>query len=221
MNPKPIFIAEVKTKSPFDVAPRIYGPRKQSFHELAELAIKYGDWISVHTNPLWGGGYEAIEYVRRLTDKPILAKGIHSRNDDIKKAFDYGADYVLCVDRDFWKNGHREWSEYPASNIIMELSSLDVVSADTLGQMTAMGTKVVHNRRDMKTGKTIFTPDMYAEYRAKFKWLCGASTIHVPSNVEQLFPGCDAFIVGTCLPLFCSILDSKSRDITVANIQDL
>ena len=93
MNKKPIFIAEIKTQSPF-----VY-KSDFPFHSSMEKAVRFGDWISVHTNPLWGGSFEAIEYVRKFTNKPILAKGIHSKDDDIKKALDYGADKVLVVDR--------------------------------------------------------------------------------------------------------------------------
>lgn len=90
---KPLFIAEVKTQSPFGFK------SPYSFINLLEYAIACGDWISIHTNALWGGDFEAISFASRMTDKPILAKGLHSTDDDIQRAFDHGAHYVLTVDR--------------------------------------------------------------------------------------------------------------------------
>ena len=47
---------------------------------------------------------------------------------------------------------------------------------------------------------------MYERYRKKCKWLCGASFIKSPSDVQKLYPGCDAFVVGENLETFCSWL---------------
>lgn len=209
---KPIFIAEVKTASPFDAGRMRDWPQRRSFHDLAELAVKHGDWISVHTNPLWGGCFEAIEYVRRLTDKPILAKGIHGRNDDIMRAFDCGANYVLCVDRAIWgfDEEHIFRNYQNGIGIIHELSRLDVVPAEFIDWANLRGKRFLYNRRDLRTG--LHRSDhVWADFRAKCKWLGGASTIHVPKNVEQLFPGCDAFIVGSHLPLFCAALEREGE----------
>lgn len=70
---KPLFIAEVKTQSPFG----FFG--NKSWDELFEAANKVGDIISIHTNPLWGGSFDHLMLARRMTNKPILAKG-HPQN---------------------------------------------------------------------------------------------------------------------------------------------
>ncbi|MAJ97292.1 MAG: hypothetical protein CMI56_01585 [Parcubacteria group bacterium] len=48
-----------------------------------------GDIISIHTDSRWGGSFELLEKARGLTDKPILAKGIHKDDADIEKALEY------------------------------------------------------------------------------------------------------------------------------------
>jgi indole-3-glycerol phosphate synthase len=40
---------------------------------------------------------ELISRVKQLTDKPILAKGIHSQDSEIVEAIQRGAEYVLVV----------------------------------------------------------------------------------------------------------------------------
>ena len=86
-------VAEIKTKSPFGFS------SDESWDELAEAAIHFGDIISVHTDPKWGGSFDLIEKVRAMTDKPILAKGIHSNDEEVREAIKRGANYVLVVDR--------------------------------------------------------------------------------------------------------------------------
>src|SRR5437773_245034 len=86
-------IAEVKTQSPFGfVSPH-------PWMKLFELAQLVGDVISIHTDRRWGGCFEYLELARSLTDSPILAKGIHASDDDVKRAVELGADYVLVVGR--------------------------------------------------------------------------------------------------------------------------
>ena len=67
-------IAEVKTQSPFGYK------SDKSWDELFEVANKVGDIISIHTDRRWGGSFELLQKARSLTNKPILAKGIH-KND--------------------------------------------------------------------------------------------------------------------------------------------
>lgn len=194
---KPIFIAEIKTQSPFGVK------NDESFHSLMTYAIKYGDWVSVHTNPLWGGSFEAIEYVRRFTDKPILAKGIHSKNDDIQKALDYGANKVLVVDR----LPHNLLQPPCDGKVIFELSNL--INIEKVSYDFIQWGEFLYNGRDLSTGLGKKSIADYAKYREKFNWLCGASLIKSPDDVQSYYPNCDAFIVGTNLVEFCDKLKKK------------
>ncbi len=196
-NPK--FIAEIKLKSPYGFK------SKYSFEGLTRLAIQYGDIISVHTNPLWGGCYEALEYVRRLTDKPILAKGIHSKNDDVRKAFDYGADYVLIVDR-FLNNHADGYNEIPLDKIFHEIG---VNIQDKIEQYPNLN--YVYNGRDLMNsglGKKYLD---WQKYRDKTNWLCGASLLRHPIDVKMFYPECDAFIVGEHLVEFCGALNEMRK----------
>ena len=86
-------IAEVKTKSPFGFqSPHGWGT-------LFAWADQVGDAISIHTDPDWGGSFEMVALARRLTQKPIIAKGWHRSDLDIVKAKQAGADFVLVVGR--------------------------------------------------------------------------------------------------------------------------
>ena len=84
-------VAEIKTKSPFGFSSH------KSWDELAEVAIHFGDIISVHSDPKWGGSFDLIEKVRGMTDKPILAKGIHSKDEEVREAIKRGANYVFIL----------------------------------------------------------------------------------------------------------------------------
>lgn len=86
-------IAEVKTKSPFG-----YKATK-SWDAQFDFAREHGDIISIHTDPRWGGSFDLLAKARRLTDKPILAKGIHQSDDEVMAALRAGADHVLVVGR--------------------------------------------------------------------------------------------------------------------------
>ncbi len=86
-------IAEVKTHSPFG------WQSDKSWDELFAIANNAGDIISIHTDPRWHGSFDLVRKARSLTTKPILAKGIHASDDDIKRALAAGADYVLVVGR--------------------------------------------------------------------------------------------------------------------------
>ncbi|MBI3259427.1 MAG: hypothetical protein HYZ54_08155, partial [Ignavibacteriae bacterium] len=93
MYKKVQIIAEVKIQSPFGFK------SDKSWGELFQVANTIGDIISIHTDSRWGGSFELLKRARLLTTKPILAKGIHSTDDDIEKAVAYGADWVLVAGR--------------------------------------------------------------------------------------------------------------------------
>lgn len=187
----PLFIAEIKKKSPFGYTTDV------PFISLMEYAVKYGDWISVHTNALWGGDYDSISFVRRFTNKPILAKGIHGTDDDIQRALDHGADYVLVVDR---IPTYRFWNK-----VIFEFSTLSGFKKviDHVGKWPEhCPVKLVYNSRDLNTGlsKTVNELD---EVLKLGHWTCQASNIVIP---QQVNPNVQAFIVGECMVDFCKNL---------------
>ena len=89
---KPIFIAEVKTESPFGYK------SVNSFDYLFNIANKYGEWISILTDPRWAGSLDLIRKVRFETRKPIVAKGFNNDVILITEALREGAQFVLTVD---------------------------------------------------------------------------------------------------------------------------
>jgi indole-3-glycerol phosphate synthase len=172
-------IAEVKTHSP-------YGWKSdKSWDELFNIANRTGDIISVHTDKCWHGSFELLAKARALTKKPILAKGIHSKDADIEKALEAGADYVLVVGR------------LPESNI--ESCFIEPNSLDEL-RLLPENLKIVWNSRDLETGA--LKEETFQQARIIFKgWLCQASNIKSFKDVD---PSADAILVGTNLPKFAS-----------------
>jgi indole-3-glycerol phosphate synthase len=167
-------IAEVKTHSPFD------WQSSHSWEELFEVANRVGDIISIHTDPRWHGSFELVSKARRLTHKPILAKGIHAEDNDILKALAAGADYALVVGR--------------IPDVHFEQCFVEPNSLDELQELPA-NTKAVWNSRDLLTGGT--KAATFAEARAVFPgWLCQASNI---VSVEDIDRSADAILVGTHL----------------------
>lgn len=188
MNRHPIFVAEVKPKSPFDFQSPL------SDNELFRIATAHGDMLSIHTHEAWGGSFTWLKSCRARTEKPILAKGIHATDDDIERALDCGADRVLVVGRiPADKYLDRIWYE-PAS-----LSAL--WDAPT-------SIKLVWNRRDLSTGgyknmtsngTTYDDKLLFETAHAAGIWICQASFIRRPRDVQD---NVQAFIVGEHLPEF-------------------
>lgn len=173
---KPLFIAEVKTKSPWGWESPLPWAR------LLEIAVKLGDWVAVHTDPSWGGSFEQLRQARQAVPptQPLLAKGIHSTDNDVARAFECGADYVLVVDRVPKVQPHR---------CLIEPSTTDAF------YRLPKGTKAVWNSRDLATGG-LKTESFEDARKAWSGWLCQASNLRSAADVH---PSADAFLVGTAL----------------------
>ena len=170
-------IAEVKTKSPFGFK------SKESWDELFSIADKIGDMISIHTDERWGGNYDLIRKARKLTSKLILAKGIHKNDEEVKKAIEAGADFVLVVGR--------------ISKIYREKCLIEVLNLEQFKDIP-LGTKAVWNGRDLENRK--IKKETFEEAREIWKgWLCQASFIKTWKDVRE---GTNAIHVGENLVNF-------------------
>jgi indole-3-glycerol phosphate synthase len=170
-------IAEVKTHSPFG------WQSKKTWDELFEVAEQIGDIISVHTDPRWHGSFDLIKKARSLTNKPILAKGIHASDDDIQSAIDAGADYVLVVGR--------------IPKIHQNKCLIEPYSLDELAKIP-VGMKAVWNSRDLTTGG--LKSETFGDARKVFSgWLCQASNI---ASMDDIDKSADAVLIGTNLLSF-------------------
>jgi indole-3-glycerol phosphate synthase len=180
-----IIIAEVKTHSPFGP---VTNDSNQSWDELFELANKVGDIISIHTDPRWQGSFDLVRKARKLTDKPILAKGIHATDDEVRLAVKAGADYVLVVGR------------YPRAyqrRCMIEPKSIEEL------RTIPNWFKIVWNSRDLDTGG--LKTETFEKARNEFSgWLCQASNIRTKADI---LPGADAVLVGTHLLEFANSLN--------------
>jgi len=182
-----IFIAEVKTCSPFG-----YKSNK-SWDELFEIANNVGDWISIHTDSKWGGSFDLLNKARKLTNKIILAKGIHETDDEIKDCFRLGANFVLSVGRipDLISMGGSYW----LNRVIIEPKNLEQLKSipDHFG--------VCWNSRDIYTGKR--KEESFGQARMMFPgFLIQASNIKSMNDVRKNFA--DAFLVGEHLENFAN-----------------
>ncbi len=186
MSKKPIIIAEVKPQTPDG---KIIG----YWDDLFGIAKTVGDWISIHTNILWGGSFSLVSRARSLTEKPILAKGLHRTDDDVERAIDSGADYVLVVDR---------IPKVHEDKCLVEMSELQ----DLLGLPKHF--KRVWNARDLRALLAHRPPEVRVPIQdvrelCPDAWLCQASHIRSPWDI---WPEVDAVIVGTHLREFAHSL---------------
>jgi len=172
------FIAEVKTKSPFGYE------SSRSWDELFELALHFGDVISIHTDPRWGGSLDILEKARNKTHKLIMAKGIHSTDEEIEDCFKRGADISLVVGR--------------VPKVHIGKCLIEPLTIDELIQLPS-GVKAVWNARDLDTG--LKKKDSFHDALSVWDgWICQASMIR---GREDVIPEANAFIVGESLAEFC------------------
>lgn len=179
-------IAEVKTHSPFGFR------SERSWEYLLNLASEIGDIISIHTDPRWNGSFDDLEFAKTLKPNiPILAKGIHSTDDDIKKAIDYGADWVLVVGR--------------IPRVHEEKCIVELISIKQLKEFNWI--KSVWNARDLDTGK--LKNETFKEARLVFdNWLCQASFIKSQKDIQD---GADAVIIGENLESFAKLYEKNKH----------
>ncbi|MFI5270849.1 MAG: hypothetical protein ACHQT9_02290 [Candidatus Saccharimonadales bacterium] len=168
--------AEVKTESPFGFV------SEYSWDELFAIANEVGDTISVHTNKRWGGSFDLVKRAKSLTDKPILAKGKHKTDEEVRVAIEEcEADLVLVVGR--------------VPSIYPERCLIEVETLQQLGSLS-VSRRAVWNDRDLKDGseKAVKFP----EARELFPgWLLQASNV---VRLDQINTTANAVLIGSQLP---------------------
>lgn len=181
----PLFIAEVKTRSPFGFE------SEHSWDDLFEIAAKHGDAVAVHTSSRWGGSFDAVQQARTklLRRKLVIAKGIHPYDEEIRIALYRGADLVTVVGR----------------RPPRELAPVCIWEPDMLNDISHASDhtqKIMWNARDLATGEPKVEQFDTARWLHK-GWMMQASFIEKPEDVH---PKADAFIVGEHLPSFVEAL---------------
>jgi len=176
----PLVIAEVKTESPFGFR------SDRSWTELFAIALDVGDVVSVHVDPRWGGSLGFLRGARALTTRPLLAKGIHAADIDVRRALGAGAQWVLVVGR------------VPAPDLL-PFCLLEPKSVAEAVEMPVTA-RLVWNARDIETGKR--KQESYGDLRRALgpdRWICQASFIGSWGDVA---PSASAILVGEYLPEF-------------------
>jgi indole-3-glycerol phosphate synthase len=168
-------IGEAKPKSPF-------GWRSPySWDELFEIANEVSDIVAVHTGSPWGGSFDLLEKARSLTDKPLLAKGIHTTDEEVIEAVRHGADLVLTFGK--------------LVSVHLDLCLIEPTSFDELGSIPD-DRMVVWNSRDLSTGG--LKSESFDQARESFSgFLVHASNI---AGLKDIDPRADAALIGTHLP---------------------
>lgn len=181
---KQLFIAEVKTQSPFGFK------SEHTWDYLFDIANEYGDIISIHTDPRWGGSFDLISNAKQRTKKPILAKGIHSTDTEICESLIRSADNVLVVGR-----------LSTLSMIMMNSLWIEPNNIDQLKMVPSVMT-AVWNSRDLSTGK--LKHESWEDARKTFDGrLIQASNIKTINDVKS---DADGYIVGENLVNFVKTL---------------
>jgi indole-3-glycerol phosphate synthase len=180
-------IAEIKTQSPSGFN------SPYSWDELFKLANSnpYVDVISIHTNPKWGGSFDLIRKAKSLTRKPILAKGIHETDEEVQKAIEAGADFVLVVGR--------------VPKVHKDKCFLEPYLIDEIKDYPAHST-VVWNSRDLKAlPNEKFKKETIRDVRVVWKGrLIQASNL---KTKDDMHTRADAVLVGSNLPEFLASLE--------------
>ncbi len=146
--------------------------------------------LSIHTNPRWGCSFGLVRKARTLTQKLILAKGIHTNDSDIEKAIEAGVNYVLVVGR------------IPVlyqTNCLLEPLYLDEITSYT------SNATVVWNSRDLTAlPAEAFKKETIDDVRKIWKGhLVQVSNLKTKADIRPL---ADAVLVGTNLIEFLNSL---------------
>lgn len=185
-----LLVAEVKTRTPFDP-----DYRKDWMHQFA-LASEFGDMVSIHVDPRWNGSYDLISIARRLTDKPILAKGFCTSMTQHNEAIAAGAHQVLWIGAVPPPEArHQAWCEIT--------SSPEKGWGFWLDEIARIGCPIVSNSRQPETGREFFGEmDLWRAIPSEcFK--VQASNIKTIADVRE---DADAILVGTHLESFLDTL---------------
>jgi indole-3-glycerol phosphate synthase len=172
-------IAEVKIASPFD--PDL----SRDWDEQFENANEVGDILSIHVDSGWEGSLEDIDKATKLTDKPIMAKGINGTEAEVYAALEAGADLVLSVGLGMLT------SKY------LELCLIEPYSIKELMRIPP-DVNAVWNSRDLISGGLKQEP--FALARSLFpppRRLFQASNVTQLADIEST---ADGVIIGTHLP---------------------
>lgn len=179
---EPLIIAEVKTHSPFG------WESGRTWTDLFELAKANGDWVSVHTDARWHGSFDLLKVACESTDKPVLAKGMHTTDAEVEHALHLGAHAVLVVGR------------VPADELLPHclLEPIDFLQLEDFTTKLPEGQRLVWNSRDLASGAEKI--ETFGQARELWPgWLCQASNVTARSDIHE---SADAVLVGQKLPEF-------------------
>lgn len=188
-------IAEVKPCSPS-------GWKSQyNWDKLFEMAEGHPavDMISIHTSPRWEGSLDLVTRARNRTSKPILAKGIHANDDDLKSALDAGASLALVVGRvpkNYW----------PECIIIepLTLNGLAQIPSEYNTQWNARDLVGLFRKLAGLPAREVSRPSFAEARRVRpHGWMCQASHLRTKADIQF---SADAVLVGTHLPEFLASL---------------
>ncbi|MCX6722184.1 MAG: hypothetical protein NTY04_03265 [Candidatus Staskawiczbacteria bacterium] len=200
-----IIIAEAKVWSP-------RGERltQNSWEQQIESAGKVGRMVSVLTHPIWRRSPDDIKKARKIlpSEIKILAKGFYETDDEVQRAVDDGADFVLVVGRRPKVHLERcflepltlaELADIPVS-LWAVWNSRDLSSLKDLPGIP----QFLLERWKQMDGCSDRKRESFKEARAiRLGPLCQASNLKTVADIE---PGANAVLVGSHLESFAASL---------------
>ena len=202
-----VLIGEVKPSSPSGFM------SPYSWRKLFDLANESPcvDMISIHTDPRWEGSFESLKEARALTEKPILAKGYHATDRELRDAFNYGADRVLVVGR-IPNISLADFCYYEPLNL-EQLHAFPVLAG------SHRINTVVWNARDISNPEIErYKTESINEARKLWpKQLVQASAIR---SLADIAPEADQILVGSYLPQFLRSLEEKINPLQTCRVED-
>jgi indole-3-glycerol phosphate synthase len=190
-------IAEVKRRSPSagDLRPDADPAALAAAFERARASA-----CSILVDARFGGTWDDLRAARAATELPLLAKGFFSRDDDLRKAKDAGADAVLLLLRDLDDSAAARLRSYARE---LGLDALvEAHDAHELERATQLEADVIGiNARDLSTYAIDRRAQLELVARApRDRVIVAESGVHTcAQGAAAELAGADAILVGTAL----------------------
>ncbi|MDO8649026.1 MAG: indole-3-glycerol phosphate synthase TrpC [Candidatus Peregrinibacteria bacterium] len=205
----PALIAEIKPKSPSGGLLL----NREGIPNMVKLYNQHAQAISVLCDEQYfGGGFDLLNEVRMMTEKPLLAKDVIISTRQIDHAVNNGANAILLIAAILERLAFVELASHAVDlnlDVLLEVHSKEEIekSAEVFDLLSADKRKHVLigiNNRDLHTLKTdLQTTEKLAPFVRKLlpgiRGLITESGIHTREDIKRLAPFVQGFLIGTSI----------------------